>query len=314
MAAEDLEAGRRRPAREGAVDEVLLGAADGLRPDGILEPEHEPGADGLDDGGGAALLALLGIVKVDVVLGVDVGHGAAAGHGRDGVGQQGPADDEHARRPRAADELVRGDEERVLVVEIGAAGVAIVGGSPGCHVEIDVGRGRAIVPEREGAMLVEQGRDAAGVRLDAGDVGGGGERADLQRPAGVGPQLVGEVGQVDATVGVLVDGHDIGDRLAPGQLVGVVLVGADEDDRSLVGGDVTRQAVARIEVSRDAQVEDADELVHRGRRARTAEDDGVLVAVGAAGLADDVAGVLAEAGRLQARCHSTPCGCWRRAA
>jgi hypothetical protein len=45
-----------------------------------------------------------------------------------------------------------------------------------------------------------------------------------------------EVGQVDVAVGVLADGHDVGDRLAPGDLVGVVLVGADEDDRPLLAG------------------------------------------------------------------------------
>ena len=113
---------------------------------------------------------------------------------------------------------------------------------------------------------------------------------------------------------VLADGHDLGDRLAPGQLVGVVLVGADEDDRPLLGRDDVAQPVAPIEVGGDAQVEDADELVHRGRRARAAEDDGVLVAGGPDRAADDVARLLAEARGLAARARSTPSACWRRAA
>ena len=60
------------------------------------------------------------------------------------------------------------------------------------------------------------------------------------------------------------------------------------------------ETVALVEVGRDAEVEDADQLVDGSRRARAAEDDRVLVAVGPTGLADDVARVLAKAGRLQA--------------
>ena len=111
----------------------------------------------------------------------------------------------------------------------------------------------------------------------------------------------GEVREVDVAVVVLADGHDVGDRLAPGQLVGVVLEGTDEDDRALPGWDVGAQAVAALEVGRDAQVEDAHELVHGGRRARAAEDDGVLLARRPHGRPDDVASVLAEARRLQPR-------------
>jgi hypothetical protein len=54
-------------------------------------------------------------------------------------------------------------------------------------------------------------------------------------------------------VGVLADGDDVGDRLAPGQLVGVVLEGADEDDRPLSRRDLLAQVVAVVEVARDAQ-------------------------------------------------------------
>ena len=43
-----------------------------------------------------------------------------------------------------------------------------------------------------------------------------------------------QLGLVDVAVGVLGDRHHVGDRLAPGQLVGVVLEGADEDDRPLL--------------------------------------------------------------------------------
>ena len=68
-----------------------------------------------------------------------------------------------------------------------------------------------------------------------------------------------EVGEVDPPVGVLADRDDVGARLPPRQLVGVVLVGADEHDRP-----------------RGVEVEQPDELVDRARRAGAAEDDDVV--------------------------------------
>ena len=58
---------------------------------------------------------------------------------------------------------------------------------------------------------------------------------------------------------VLVDRHHVGDRLAPRQLVGVVLEGADEDDRSLGRRDGLEQVVPIVEVGRQPQVEHVDE-------------------------------------------------------
>ena len=107
-------------------------------------------------------------------------------------------------------------------------------------------------------------------------------------------QFLVEPVEIDAAVGVLGDGHEVGDGFAPRQLVGMMFIGADEDDRPLVRRDVVGQAVALVEIGRDAQVEDADELVHRGGGAGPAEDDGMLIAGGADGLADDVSGILAE--------------------
>ena len=99
----------------------------------------------------------------------------------------------------------------------------------------------------------------------------------------------------------------VGDRLAPGQLVGVVLVRADEDHRPLPGGDLLAQAVAVVELRRDAEAEDVDELVDRRRRARAAEDHRVLVGPPPHGLQDDLPGVLAEARRLEARADVSVC-------
>ena len=57
---------------------------------------------------------------------------------------------------------------------------------------------------------------------------------------------------VDVAVVVLMDHDHVGDRLAPGELVRVVLVRTDEDDRSVRRGNHSGQVVAVVEVGRDA--------------------------------------------------------------
>ncbi len=106
--------------------------------------------------------------------------------------------------------------------------------------------------------------------------------------------------EIDVAVGVLVDRDHVGDRLAPRQLVRVVLVGADEDDGPLVGRDLVAEMEAVVEVRRDPQAEDADQLGDRAGRAAAAEEHGVLVGRPDA-RGDDLAGVLAEPGGLEAR-------------
>ena len=93
------------------------------------------------------------------------------------------------------------------------------------------------------------------------------------------PQLVGEVLDVDAAVGVLADRHDVGDRFAPRQLVGMVLVRPDEHHRAL----------------RTIEPEKADELVDRTGRPGAAEQHHIVVAA-VDRPADDAAGLLAQRG------------------
>ena len=64
--AEDLDARVRAPRVERAADEVVLAPPDLLGADRLLEREHEPGADRLDDRGRAALLADLRLRVVRV--------------------------------------------------------------------------------------------------------------------------------------------------------------------------------------------------------------------------------------------------------
>ncbi len=200
-------------------------SADHVDPDGLLELEDEPGPDRFDDRGSAALLALRRVGEVAMLGRVHVRNRAAAGDVGNAVAQQVAPNDQHARRARAADELVRAEEDRVLVRErIGAA----------VHVDVDVGRGGGEVPERQRAVPVQQGRDRVGVADDSGDVARRGERADLHRAIVVADEFRFQRRRVDVAVGVLRDDHDVGDRLAPRQLVGVVLERSDEHDRPLV--------------------------------------------------------------------------------
>ena len=103
---------------------------------------------------------------------VHVGDSAAAGHVGHAVAHQVASNDQHARRARAADELVRAEENRVLVGERIVTAV---------HVDVDVGRGGGEVPERQRAVPVQQSRDRVRVTDDAGDVARRGERPDLHR-------------------------------------------------------------------------------------------------------------------------------------
>ena len=281
------------------LDPGLLAGPDGLLADGLLELEDEPGADRFDDGRRARLLAVLRVGQVDVLLGVHVGDRAATDHRRHPVVEQLAPRHQQPRCARTADELVRRDEHRVLVVESCFGGVAVGGRPPRSHVDVDIGCRRREVPERERAVTVKQHRDGARVGQDAGHVRGGREAAYLELPVGVADELVLQLPEVDAAVGILVDGDHVGDGLAPWQLVGVVLIGADEDDRSFRGRDMRAQIEAVVELGRQADAQHAHQLVHRGRRARAAEDDRVLL-VGSDRLADDAPGVLAEARRLQA--------------
>ena len=86
-------------------------------------------------------------------------------------------------------------------------------------------------------------------------------------------------GEVDPAVGVLPDDDDVGDRFPPRELVAVVLVRADQDDRPLIGRDVRPQAVALVEAGRDPQLQDPDEEVDRAGHARAAEDHRMVVGV-----------------------------------
>ena len=209
----------------------------------------------------------------------DVLDRAAARDGRHLVGEEVALGDEHARRARAAGELVRREEDGVLVGQL-----AVLDRRRRVHVDRQVRRGGRIVPERQRAVAVEQDRDGVDVRDDPGHVRRRREGPDLEGAVVVALELVTQVLEVEPPVGVLADHHDVGGGLAPGQLVRVVLEGPHEDDGS----------------GAPAELEHAHEPVDRARRARPAEDDDVVVPA-ADRPVDDPAGVLAQLRRPPAR-------------
>ena len=109
---------------------------------------------------------------------------------------------------------------------------------------------------------------------------------------------LGQLVEVDVAVRVLVDDDDVGDRLPPGELVGVVFVGPEEHHRPLRGRDRLGEPVAGGQPGREAQLQDGDQLVHRRRRPGAAEDHQVVVGA-ADGVADQSSGLLAQPGGLQ---------------
>ena len=99
------------------MDEALFEFPDPVDPDGLFQLEHETRPDRLDDRRRAALLALLDVIEIAVLGGVDVHDGPSAGNGRHLIVEELFAGDQDARSPRSSDELVGRDEDRVEIGE-----------------------------------------------------------------------------------------------------------------------------------------------------------------------------------------------------
>ena len=130
---------------------TLLGSADRVDADRLLELEHQPGPDRLDDRRRPPSSRCAGSSGSGGRR-VDKRDGATAQHSGDPVGEQLTTSRQGCPACRAADELVRGEEDRVLV------GHRVLV-PPGVHVDVDVRRCGGEVPEGQGAVLVEQRGD-----------------------------------------------------------------------------------------------------------------------------------------------------------
>ena len=154
------------------------------------------------------------------------------------------------------------EEDRVLAFgRVGRLAVA----RARVHLHVDIRCGRREVPERQRTVTMQQPGDGVGVADDPRDVARRAERSDLQRAVGVLQQLGVELGLVDLAVRILVNRHDIRNRLPPGELVAVVLEWSDEHHGPLTCGNLRAEPVREIELTRDAQPENSHELVDRRR-------------------------------------------------
>jgi len=100
------------------------------------------------------------------------------------------------------------------------------------HVDGDIGGGGGEIDEAKAAMFVHDARHLMIGGADPGDVGAGGEGADLHLPVTVYAQEAVEVVEIDPPLQVRFDHLDISDGFQPGGLVGVVLHVGHKDDRA----------------------------------------------------------------------------------
>lgn len=102
--------------------------------------------------------------------------------------------------PGPPDELVRRQKDGVLVGEVSVGPLPLR-----VHVDVEVGAGGGVVPERLRPVAVQQRRDLVDVGQNARDVRRGREAADLERPVGVQLELLAQVLQIQAPVGIFAD-------------------------------------------------------------------------------------------------------------
>jgi hypothetical protein len=185
----------------------------------------------LDDRRCTTLLADRRIGDIAVVVSADIADSAAAWDCGHPIGDQDPLDHQDARSPRTADKLVGRNENRIL------GGEGIFALADRIHLDAHIRCGSREVPERQGIVSVQEHGQASDIGNDPGDVGGGRKAADLYRTILKSDEFAFEVVLVDSPVPVLVDDNHVGNGLAPGELVGVMLVRSDEHHWPLVLGD-----------------------------------------------------------------------------
>ncbi|MCK7541336.1 MAG: hypothetical protein MZV63_65835 [Marinilabiliales bacterium] len=263
--AHDLEARLGPPFREGPPEQLLFPALDRFDRHGLLDHEGQRGLDGLKDSGRPGLLPLLDVVEEVMAVPANVGDGPAAARRRRQVLAIDPlVEDQDAARTGPAEELVGGDEHGV------ETGVLARRSGRRVHVDADIGGAGRIIEAGHRPVTVEHRGQLADGRDEARDIGGRRERADAHS-AEISrvPQQLFEVGQVDAAVPAQAHDDDRARSFAPGQLVGVMLIGADEDHRP-VGFDESFEIGGPL---RPGMLADEREEHLPGRRRQSCADD-----------------------------------------
>ena len=134
-------------------------------------------------------------------------------------------------------------------------------GGRGIHVDRQIRAGGGVVEERPRPVTMQQDRNLVDVGDDPRDVRGRREAADLHPTVGVTRQLTRQMLEIHSAVAIKADSHELDGRLAPRQLVGVMLVGPDEHHRPFP----------------PIELEYAEQPVDRGGRARAAEQHDVIL-------------------------------------
>ena len=308
--AEDLDRRVSRPALDRPADERGLALADGLDADRLLQREDEARPDRFDDGGRAALLAVLDVLEIAMLARVDVGDRAAAGHARDSVAEQLTPRDQDARRPGATDELVRRDEDGVLVRE------------RVCLAE------RRTVPSRSR----HTGRRPRSPRTTAPRGGGAGSRS---RRTSLSTPVTFDAAENEPIFSgrsscSLRAASSRATSIRPSWSSGITTMSASDSRHgsSLLwcsygpmnttgrsrGRDVGTKVVSVVEVRREPDLQAVDQPVDGSCRARAREEHDVLGGVRADRVPDDRAGRPRGTAWSGGRCPTTPCGCCRIAA
>ena len=288
----------RRQRLEQRVPEPRLRPRDQPRAHRRLHLERQPRPRRSHDVLRPSFLALHPVAQVPVIGARHEEHRPAPRFARHVVLEQRALRHEHPGRPRSPGELVRRHEDGVFVhVCVERARVRVE--DDGVHVHVHVRRRGGVVPERQRAVRVQRLRDGVHVGEDAGDVRRRAERADEGRVVRVPSQGGCEGAHArPAGAGILRDRDDDGAGFAPREEVAVVLVRADEDDRSGASRGPAGQRNVRAERSRES--------IDRAGAAAPGEDDHVAVLVAVAhprvdALRHHLPRLLPEAAALRAR-------------
>ncbi|OPZ80849.1 MAG: hypothetical protein BWY77_00899 [bacterium ADurb.Bin431] len=260
---EEMEVGDgAQPGEEAGFDLFFTGEHIG-HPHPLLEFDGEGGADGLEEAGRAPVLARLDIVHEAVFSpGIGPVDGSAAGLVRHPQGVERGVEKKDPRTARSAEELVGTEKD----------GIQPGQGVGRMHVDGDIGGGGGEIDKTQAAVLVHDAGHLVIGGADAGDVGAGGEGADLHLPVAVDAQQAFEIVEIDPALCIRFDHLDIGDAFQPGGLVGVVLHVGDKDHRA---GLLWKIEIV-CQLLREAQAEDALPLVHSGGHAGTGGDEHII--------------------------------------
>mmetsp|Transcript_23023 Transcript_23023/g.46536 ORF Transcript_23023/g.46536 Transcript_23023/m.46536 type:complete len:295 (-) Transcript_23023:598-1482(-) len=281
---------------------LVLALFDELRRHFILESEHQPAPHRPNDVRSPPFLPLLDHVHVPVVGLGDERHSASPRDCRRFIVQHSAGmhqlslAHQHSRRLRAADELVRRQENSVHVRGRGSGsggegsrggGGGGGGGGRGVHVDGNVRACGGEVEERKGVVLVQDGGNGGSGAQDACDVGPSGERPNFEFAIRIVFQDFFQVRKIYSPgVAVFPALYNLGATLSPREDVGVVFVRADDNQGF--------HSIPQVLLPCFATTQLVEHFHDGSSRATAAEENHVLLLVRVDRRRDHVSSVLAK--------------------